>query len=47
MNNIILIEVPYWVKYEEMLDYIINELRNRGITLSDCSQSRKRDYFLK
>lgn len=47
MNNIILIEVPYRVKYEEMLDYIINELRNRGINLSDCSQSRKRDYFLK
>lgn len=24
-----------------MRDYIINELRNRGITLPECSQSRK------
>ncbi|MBA7542612.1 hypothetical protein ES705_34936 [subsurface metagenome] len=47
INNIILIEVPYWVKYEEMLDYIINELKNRGISLPECSQSRKRDYFFK
>ena len=35
--DIILIEVPYRVKYEEMLDYIINELRNRGISLPECS----------